>query len=64
MLGSYLRNVWQENPSGLLFPNRNGLPRKRQHVMKFGLVPQKKSRRRALTVMGILFTVGSADYRE
>jgi integrase len=39
MLGNYLRNVWQENSSGLLFPNRNGRPRKRQYVVKFGLKP-------------------------
>jgi integrase len=39
MLGNYLCNVWQENPSGLLFPNRNGRPRKRQYVVKFGLKP-------------------------
>jgi integrase len=38
-LGSYLRNAWQANPSGLLFPNRNGRPRKRQYVVKFGLKP-------------------------
>jgi integrase len=39
MLGNYLCNVWQENPSGLLFPNRSGRPRKRQYVVKFGLKP-------------------------
>jgi integrase len=39
MLRNYLCNVWQENPSGLLFPNRNGRPRKRQYVVKFGLKP-------------------------
>jgi integrase len=39
MLGNYLRNVWQENSSGLLLPNRNGRPRKRQYVVKFGLKP-------------------------
>jgi integrase len=39
MLANYLRQVWQENPSGLLFPNRNGRPRKRQYVVKFGLKP-------------------------
>jgi integrase len=36
-LGSYLRNAWQANPGALLFPNRNGRPRKRQYVVKFGL---------------------------
>ncbi len=38
-LGSYLRYAWQVNPSGLLFPNRNGRPCKRQYVVKFGLKP-------------------------
>jgi hypothetical protein len=36
MLANYLRQVWQENPSGLLFPNRNGRPRKRQYIVKSG----------------------------
>lgn len=30
---------WQENPEGLLFPNRNMRPRKREYVVKFGLKP-------------------------
>lgn len=42
MLNNYLQNVWRENPSGLLFPNRSGRPRKRQYVVKFGLRPVLK----------------------
>jgi integrase len=37
-LRKYL-GTWRQNPSGLLFPNRNGRPRKRQYVVKFGLKP-------------------------
>jgi integrase len=37
-LQKYL-STWQRNPNGLLFPNRNGRPRKRKYVVKFGLKP-------------------------
>jgi integrase len=37
LLTRYLRDHWQENPSGLLFPNRTGRPRKRANVVRFGL---------------------------
>jgi integrase len=39
ILRNYLRNHWQENPLSLLFPNRTNKPRKRAHVVKFGLRP-------------------------
>jgi hypothetical protein len=39
MLNHYLKNHWRANPDGLLFPNRNGRPHKREHVVKFGLKP-------------------------
>ena len=39
MLNCYLRNYWKANPDGLLFPNRNNRPRKREYVVKFGLKP-------------------------
>jgi integrase len=39
LLTGYLKNHWRENPDGLLFPNRNMRPRKRQYVVKFGLKP-------------------------
>ena len=39
LLTNYLKNHWQENPAGLLFPNRTGRPRKREYVVKFGLKP-------------------------
>jgi integrase len=32
-------STYARNPSGLLFPNRNGRPRKREYVVKFGLKP-------------------------
>jgi len=37
-LRKYL-STWKQNPTGLLFPNRNGRPRKREYVVKFGLKP-------------------------
>lgn len=39
MLRKYVSTTWKQNPNGLLFPNRNGRPRKRQYVVKFGLKP-------------------------
>ena len=36
ILRDYIRT---HNPSGLLFPNRRGRPRKREYVVKFGLKP-------------------------
>jgi integrase len=39
LLTGYLKNNWRENPEGLLFPNRNMRPRKREYVVKFGLKP-------------------------
>jgi integrase len=39
LLTEYLTNHWQENPDGLLFPNRTGRPRKRANVVRFGLKP-------------------------
>ena len=39
VLRNYLQNHWKENPQGLLFPNRLDRPRKRVHVVKFGLRP-------------------------
>jgi integrase len=39
MLSGYLKNHWPKNPSGLMFPNRTGRPRKRANVVKFGLKP-------------------------
>jgi integrase len=39
LLTGYIKNHWQANSEGLLFPNRNGRPRKRQYVVKFGLKP-------------------------
>jgi integrase len=39
VLRDYLKHHWKENPQGLLFPNRRGLPRKRANVVKFGLWP-------------------------
>jgi integrase len=39
LLTDYLKNHWRENPEGLLFPNRNMRPRKREYVVKFGLKP-------------------------
>lgn len=38
ILLNYLR-TWTHSPSGLLFPNRMGRPRKREYVVKFGLKP-------------------------
>ena len=42
LLDNYLCNVWRPNPKGLLFPNRNDRPRKREYVVKFGLKPLLK----------------------
>lgn len=42
ILSEYISNGWRENPNRLLFPNRNGRPRKRQYVVKFGLTPLLK----------------------
>ncbi len=39
MVKHYLKNHWRANPDGLLFPNRNDRPRKRELVVKFGLKP-------------------------
>jgi integrase len=39
MVKRYLKNHWRANPDGLLFPNRNDRPRKRELVVKFGLKP-------------------------
>ncbi len=39
MLRTYLKDRWEANPCGLLFPNRTGRPWKRDHVVKFGLWP-------------------------
>jgi integrase len=39
LLTNYLRNVWRDNPSGLLFPNRINRPCKRANVVRFGLHP-------------------------
>jgi len=39
LLTGYLKNHWRENPEGLLFPNRNMRPLKREYVVKFGLKP-------------------------
>ena len=39
VLRNYLQSHWKENPQGLLFPNRVDRPRKRVHVVKFGLRP-------------------------
>jgi len=40
LLSEYLKTHWQDNPDGLLFPNRTGRrPRKREYVVKFGLKP-------------------------
>jgi integrase len=39
LLTNYLKDHWRENPEGLLFPNRNMRPRKREYVVKFGLKP-------------------------
>lgn len=40
LLSDYLKNLWRENPRGLLFPNRTGTrSRKREYVVKFGLKP-------------------------
>jgi hypothetical protein len=39
LLTAYINNHWQQNPAGLLFPNRRGRPRKREHMVKFGLKP-------------------------
>jgi len=39
VLRNYFQNHWQENPLGLLFPNRTNKPRKRVHGVKFGLRP-------------------------
>jgi integrase len=39
MLRHYLKNIWKDNPQGLLFPNRRGRPWKRANVVKFGLWP-------------------------
>ncbi len=33
VLKNYLQNHWQDNPNKLLFPNRNGRPWKRAHVV-------------------------------
>jgi integrase len=38
-LQDYLKNHWQDNPRGFLFPNRRGRPCKRANVVKFGLWP-------------------------
>ncbi|MGO9590628.1 MAG: tyrosine-type recombinase/integrase [Candidatus Acidiferrales bacterium] len=39
-LRHYLEHDWQENPLGLLFPNREGTrPRKRESVVEYGLKP-------------------------
>jgi integrase len=40
VLQTYLKEVWQDNPRRLLFPNRRGtLPRRRDNVVKYGLHP-------------------------
>lgn len=39
ILRAYLKDHWKENPQGLLFPNRRGVPRKRVNVVKFRLWP-------------------------
>jgi integrase len=39
MLRDYLKNHWEDNKLGLLFPNRRGRPWKRANVVKFGLWP-------------------------
>jgi integrase len=41
VLKSYLK-TWKPNAAGLLFPNKNGRPRKREYVVKFGLKPLLK----------------------
>ena len=39
-LRNYIKHHWQENPSGLLFPNHEGTPpRKRESVVEYGLKP-------------------------
>jgi len=40
LLRNYLKHHWQENPAGLLFPNREGtLPRKRESIVEYALKP-------------------------
>jgi integrase len=39
-LRNYIEHHWQENPSRLLFPSRDGIrPRKRESVVEYGLKP-------------------------
>jgi integrase len=43
VLRAYLDGHWQDNPGGLLFPNRRGThPRWRDNVVKYGLKPVLK----------------------
>jgi integrase len=40
LLRNYLEHHWQDNPSRLLFPNREGtLPRKRESIVEYALKP-------------------------
>lgn len=39
VIRAYFASHWKQNSQGLLFPNRKGRPRKRAHVVKFGLWP-------------------------